>query len=149
MKISINKKMLSLIAVLLLLATAVQMTALPTDAQTYYNSYVYVAVNNAKVGVGQQIIIITWSADMPPIGPGESQAFRGWLNMAVTITDPDNENTTVTIPLSDPIGSGYVPYVPEKVGTYTVVASIPQQIRNTSSTQQSIYSAAVSPSSHF
>jgi hypothetical protein len=144
MKISINKQILSLIAVLLLLATAVQMTALPTDAQTYYNSYVYVAVNNAKVGVGQQLIIITWSADMPPIGPGESQAFRGWLNMAVTITDPDNENTTVTIPLSDPIGSGYVPYVPEKVGTYTVVASIPQQIRNTSSTQQSIYSAAVS-----
>ena len=126
---------------------------LPTsNAQTVniYKSYVYVASGAELMGVGQQTTLVTWTADVPPdigeiAGTVTSPSGRcGWYNMQIVVTKPDNITQTFTIPYSDPVGGGYISYIPEMVGTYYVQAVFTATWKNTT-TARSYYSDAVSP----
>ncbi|MCL2359736.1 hypothetical protein, partial [Candidatus Bathycorpusculum sp.] len=141
------KKILAMISVVLIVSIITPMSLLTASAQVNnYTSYIYVSVNNQVVGLDQELTIITWTADVPIQGAGQTQAERGWKNMEIIITDPDGVNTTLTIDKSDPIGSGYITFKPtEKIGTYLVRAYLPAHSINASSTTQSNYSEAYSP----
>jgi outer membrane protein assembly factor BamB len=156
MKISQNKAMKTTITMILVItmATMVFMPNLPTASavENNYTSYIYVSVANSLIGLGQSQLIVTWTADMPPdIGEQTSAAGRAhWENVEITVTDPDGANTTLTIPTTDAIGGGYVNYIPEKIGTYTVQSYLPKQTKiNTATNTTSYYSAARSPAVTF
>jgi hypothetical protein len=151
MKISRNKAKVTAVIFVLVLTIAISLiTFLPTvnAAVTNYTSYVYCSVGNSVIGVGQQVLLVMWTADIPPdIGeiagtvPGGRAA---WYNVGFYVTDPEGNKETITIAKSDPVGGGYVNYTPDKIGTYTVQAWFPETWKNTTTTQAH-YSAAVSP----
>ena len=135
MKISQNKTVKTTITMILIIAmaTITFMPNLPTAnaVENNYTSYIYVSVANSLIGIGQSQLIITWTADMPPdIGEQTTGAGRAhWSDVEVTITDPDGTNTTLKIPITDAIGGGFVNYIPEKIGTYTVQSYLPKQTK--------------------
>ena len=108
-KFSRNKIMaISIMAILLLsmagaLAFTPSANALnPTVVTTHY-SFTYVSVGGNVVGVGQQILLVLWTADMPPdigetnalIASSENRA--AWTGQQFNITDPDGITTTITL----------------------------------------------------
>jgi hypothetical protein len=107
----------------------------PTVVTTHY-SFTYVSVGSNVVGVGQSILLVLWTADMPPdigetnaiIASSENRA--AWTGQQFNITDPDGITTTVTLGPSDPVGGGYHLYTPTKVGTYSVVSIFPETWKN-------------------
>jgi hypothetical protein len=113
---------------------------LPADAQTY-RSFVYVGVSPKVVGVGQQIIVVTWTADMPP-DVGEQNLLisspngrAAWNNpMIVYITKPDGTNDTLEMPRTDPVGATWANYVPTTAGNYTLQCYFPGEFKNSSQT---------------
>ncbi len=132
---------ISIMAILLLsLAGALAFTpsanALnPTVVTTHY-SFTYVSVGGNVVGVGQQILLVLWTADMPP-DVGETNALfassegrAAWTGQQFNITDPDGITTTITLGPSDPVGGGYYAFTPTKVGTYSVVSIFPETWKN-------------------
>jgi len=146
-----NKSKLSAITfVLMLTFAATLVTFLPTvnAAVNYYTSYVYCSVGNSVIGVNQQVLLVMWTADLPPdIGEIAGTVPGGrarWYNVGWYVTDPEGNKETITIAQTDPVGGGYVNYTPDKIGEYTVQAWFPETWKNTT-TIQSHYSAAVSP----
>ncbi len=156
----------SLIALLLIVSVVVPFAALPAaDAATRnFYSYIYVSTSAGPsgVGVGEQILLVAWTQEMPPdtgeiLGVVSSPNGRaGWYGMQVKVWDPDNETTTEDMPYSDPVGANWITYTPTKVGTYRVQAIFPYTDKELKTTLASggsvytagdhyIYSAAVSP----
>ncbi len=131
-----NKKYASLIAVLLILAIALPMIALPVAQGVIrtYTNYVYVMASPEIVGTGQTMMITAFSSEVPLQAATETQEQRGWVDMRIVVTLPDGTAKTFPIPLSDPIGSAYIFYTPTQIGTYRYQAFIPEQWKNTSST---------------
>ena len=137
-----SNKTISAFSILLMLIVASCVAILPqVDAQTATTnrSFVYIGVTPNTVGVGQAVIIVTWTQDMPPDIGETSGAVpspngrAGWNNpIVVTITDPDGENSTINMPRTDPVGATWVNYVPETVGTYTLQAYFPGEWKNSS-----------------
>ncbi|MCL2685530.1 MAG: hypothetical protein FWE73_03940 [Candidatus Bathyarchaeota archaeon] len=120
MKIKNKKNLFSVISVFLLLTIAVSTILMSASAQTaYFNSYIYIAVNSPSVGLNQELIILTWTADIPPYGTGPIQSERGWSNLQIIITDPDGANTTIPIERTDPTGAAYVIFRPPKKPAHT------------------------------
>jgi len=149
MTIAKNKTTAAVIALFLVLTTAatiVPVLQIGYAAVDIYKSYVYVSVGNSVIGVGQQELIVMWTADMPP-DVGEIAAARGeraaWYNVGFNVTKPNGTTEQLIIEKTDPVGGGYVSYVPETVGTYSVISWFPATWKNTTTTQ-SFYSAAVS-----
>ncbi len=138
MKISTSKKSLYVITMFLMLTIAISMFAiLPQDqAQTVpvtnTRSYIYVGASPITVGVGQSVIVVTWTASMPP-DVGETAGIisspngrAAWNNPAVvTIMKPDGTNDTLEMPRTDPVGATWAYYVPQTVGTYVLQAYFP------------------------
>jgi hypothetical protein len=150
MKIARNKTTATAIALFLMLTIAGTLIAvLPTAnaAVTNYNTYVYVGASPNPVGVNQQVLLVMWTAQIPPdIGeqtgliPGGRAA---WYNVAINVTKPDGTTETLVIAKTDPVGGSYVAYVPTTVGTYYAQAIFPETWKNTT-TNQAHYSAAIS-----
>ena len=146
MQIAKYKTMASLIALLLMLTIAASLVALPTvnAAVNYYTSQVYVSVSRDVIGVGQQMLLVMWTADIPPdIG---EQAIGGravWYNVGINVTKPDGTTETFIIPKTDPVGGSYVTYTPTTVGTYYLQAFFPETWKNTTANQY-LYSAGKS-----
>jgi len=100
--------------------------ALAAPVVTTHYSFSYVSVGSNVVGVGQQILLVLWTADMPAdigetdllIASSENRA--AWAGQQFNITDPDGNSTIITLGASDPVGGGYYAYTPTKLGTYTV-----------------------------
>ena len=71
--------MTTLIALLLILSIADSLVSLSTvnAAVNNYNSFVYVSANTDVIGVGQQILLVMWTADMPP-DIGEQAGANRW-----------------------------------------------------------------------
>ena len=144
MKLAKNEIVTSLIALCLISTIAVSLIASlpPTNAQTYTRSFIYIGASPNPVGVGQQAIIVTWTADMPP-DVGETAGLvpapngrAAWNNPAiVTITKPDGTNQTVEMPRTDPVGATWTLYVPEQAGTYMLQAYFPGEWKNTTTSQ--------------
>lgn len=137
--------MATFVTALLLLSSAAAIALLPSvsaEPEThtvYHTTYMYCSVSSSVLGVGQDQLLVYWTADMPPdIGETEnvvSGAFgrATWNGISFNVTDPDGISTVVEVPTNqqDSIGGGYAMFVPDKLGTYTVQAIFPAQWRNT------------------
>ena len=82
MKISETKTAISLVAVVLIL-TSVCIAALPkvNADNRYYTEFVYVAsgIGNRPATLGDSVLLVAWTADMPP-DTGEKVGFpAAWL----------------------------------------------------------------------
>ena len=145
-KFSRNK--ITAIALLLMLSMTASLVVLPPAdaAVNYYHSYMYVSTGSNVVGVGQQILLVYWTADLPPdIGEikGTVEGYLGrasWSGCSFNVTTPEGVTTKYPMGLSDSIGGGYMTYTPTTVGTYTLTASFPGAWKNTT-TSQRYYSA--------
>jgi hypothetical protein len=151
-KMSKNKSAFASALFLMLTITVTLISISPTANATeyYYQSYVYCAVTPDRVGVNQEVVLVMWTADMPPdIGEivGDAPGGRAaWYNVGFYVTDPQGNKETLTIDKTDPVGGGFVIYTPDQVGTYTVQAWFPQTTKiHTTLDQQRYYSAAESP----
>jgi len=147
MNVKNKKTIFSVISVLLML-TIVAPIILLSSAQTttYFNSFIYVAANSKDVGLNQELILITWTADIPPINLDMDHAERGWQNLQIIITDPDGANTTLPIARTDSTGSAYAIFIPTgKTGIHTAQAFFPTQTMRTSVDTQRTYGEAYSP----
>jgi outer membrane protein assembly factor BamB len=165
---NIRNTLLSLFATTLMISCV--FLAFPTadSATVNYHTWIYVAssAGTNPIGVGTNMLIVAWTADMPP-DTGEishvvsSPTGRaGWYGMQIKVWDPDNQTTILDMPYSDPVGANYISYVPEKIGTYQIQAIFPltdKELKVTLSSGGSnfvkgdhyIYSAAVSPIATF
>jgi hypothetical protein len=135
-----KRKLASSVAILALITilAVADFTSYPVDAAVNtYRSYPYVSVGMSTIGLGQNELIVMWTADMP-VDIGEALAMTdraGWYNVQIIVTDPDGENKTYTIEKTDSIGGGYVNFIPEKVGVHSVQVHFPAQWRNGTTTQ--------------
>jgi hypothetical protein len=165
---SANKKIAISLITLFLIATVAAVVPKGTAEDRYYTSYVYVATGtgNRPIGLGDSILLVAWTADMPPdigelSGYVQSPSGRaGWHDMEIKVWDPDNATEILDMPYSDPVGANYITYTPTKVGTYTIQALFPYTektivmgIVSGGSTYETgdtyTYSAAVSPTTTF
>jgi hypothetical protein len=161
MKIQKSKKMNTIISLILTITiVASTLAAFPiASAQTVNRYYTWLYVGTSAggggagpIGVGQDMLLVAWTKDMPPdIGEtsdvvASPTGRAGWYGMQISVTKPDNTTEIVNMPYSDPVGANYVSYTPEMVGTYTVQAIFPETWKNSSvSNVRSFYTAAVSP----
>jgi len=121
-----------------MLTIVASMVVLPTgNAQLlmYRPQFIFAAVSPDPVGIGQPVLIVTWTSEMamPADNDPESGAPGGrecWTGMSLTITDPDGNTQNINMPPSDPVGANYYAYTPDKSGNYTVVTHIPGQWKN-------------------
>ena len=146
MKISKSKTKATLISLLLVLTIAVSLFStilLTAKAQVIQPvvtvpNWIYVSAAPNPVGVGQPMTIVYWGRHMPPStlqdpslgAPGGREC---WTGVTITITDPDQTKETISLPPSDPVGSGWYTFVPDKLGNYTIQAHFPGQWKNSSS----------------
>ena len=130
---TVNKKTkASLIAIILMLtitATSI-FAALPAANANYppfkVPTYSYVTVAPNLVGVGQTVTIAWWLDKVPPGAAG--YAGERYIGQTLEVTAPDGTSQIITLPASDPVGSGYTKYTPDKVGTYTFKFNYPGQV---------------------
>ena len=87
----------SLLTLIMLLTITAPLVALsPVDAAvTTYNSYIFGSASPKLVGIGQSILLVGWTADLPPdigetAGTVSSPNGRaGWNGMHINLTQPD------------------------------------------------------------
>jgi len=135
MKFAKSKTAILLIA-LFLMATIAVIAPLPmaNAAEKNFYTWLYVAdgAGPRGVGVNEEIILVAWTADMPP-DTGEREGYvisptgrAGWDGMKIQVWDPDNETEILPMPFSDPVGANWILYTPTKVGTYQIQAIFPE-----------------------
>ena len=153
MKTQKNKSKSSAIALILMLTIIASSVAIfpQANAQTVpvttTKSYFYVGVSPVIVGVGQPVIIVTWTADLPP-DAGETNGIiaspngrAAWNSpQTVTIIRPDGKNETLTLPRTDPVGADWIEYVPDIVGTYVLQAYFPGEWKDTLNSSNAVVS---------
>jgi hypothetical protein len=123
---------------------------------TVYHTWVYVSASPELTGVGEEMLLVCWTAEMPPdIGEQSGQVSSptgraGWYDMKIQVWDPDNQTEIVNMPYSDPVGANYISYTPTKVGTYRIQAIFPETIKeNIESGAKRLYTAEKSPIAEF
>ena len=120
-----NKSKISTIALVLVLAMAVSLVALPAaTAQEPYRKKTYAIIDAIPnpVGVGQAVLLqvgITDATEWPQ---------EGWEDLTVTVVRPDGTTETLGPITTDTTGSTGVVYVPDQVGTYTFQTHFPEQV---------------------
>ena len=147
-----RKKRISTVALILLLAASAFVTFLPiVNAQTQQNypSYIFVAANPDPIGINEPIVILTWTAEIPPTTPfdnllGSVGNRQAWTGITIDITKPNGNKQTIPLAVTDPIGGSYARFTPDQIGTYSIVAHFPSQWKNTT-TYKRLYAAADSP----
>ena len=152
--IFLKKKTITLIALFLMLTFAFPIVTLPSASAATRNFYSYVYVADGAgprgVGVGEMVLLVAWTADMPP-ETGETSGLvssptgrAGWYGMQIQVWDPDNETEILDMPFSDPVGANYITYTPLKVGTYRIQAIFPRtdkELKVTISSAGAFYTA--------
>jgi hypothetical protein len=142
-----NKNMSTLIAMFLtiiMIASSIFAILPMVNAQTVqkYPTFLFAAAAPNPVGVGQQVTIVTWTAEMPPdigetAGTVVSPSTRaGWYDLTLTITKPDNTQETIKLPYTDPVGTTYHLYTPNAVGTYSIQTHFPETWKNTTTSKR-------------
>jgi outer membrane protein assembly factor BamB len=140
---NLSKSTATAIALLLMLSIAAIIAILPStaaaqDVVIYHTTYMYCSVSSSVIGVGQDQLLVYWTADIPP-DTGETEGVISgaynratWRDVTFNVTAPDGNSTIINVPdvQQDSIGGGYVTYVPDQTGTYTVQAIFPEQWKN-------------------
>jgi hypothetical protein len=129
-KMNITSKKKASIAIILTIAMiassiAVALPAVTAQTVQNYPTFLYCDIAPNPIGVGQPATFVTWTAELPPdigetVGNVASPTGRaGWIGMTLTITKPDNTNSTIALPYTDPVGTTYFVFVPDETGNYT------------------------------
>jgi hypothetical protein len=128
MKLTNKKTMTSLIAFCLMSTIAITIVSSPITYAHYpawqLTVYAYVSVQPSLIGVGQAVDVVFWTNEMPRTASGEFGDRWIWY---VDVMNPDGTNKTLGPYKSDPVGTGYLKFTPDMVGTYTFVSVFPQQ----------------------
>ncbi len=128
MKLQRNKTLSTTALILILTVSAIMVSMPAANAHTpAWNipTYAYVTCSPSTVGVGQYTQIVMWLDKYPPTaeGPGGDR----WQGFKLVITKPDGTTATPTPNPTSQVGTTWVTYVPDQVGTYTIVFSWPGQ----------------------
>ncbi len=94
--------------------------ATPTTDAATITTFAYINVAPNPIGVGQTALVDFWTSNVPPTG-------YAWEGQTVTVTKPDGTTETKGPYKSDPVGSMYFYFIPDKVGTYYFQFSWPGQ----------------------
>src|SRR5208283_3903106 len=122
MKIKKDKTLTSFAILLILsMSASIMLVSAPTASAhtppTANNTYCYVAPSPPVVGVGQQMLIVWWLNAIPPTAAG---ATGDRWHVTINVVKPDGTNDTLGPETSDPVGGGYMTYVPTETGNYTI-----------------------------
>lgn len=153
MKLAKRKNRASLTVMFLILtisATFMTYSTTVKAATLSCDSYMFASARPNPVGIGQNVLISVWLAAVPPELPADVAAGvrAAWHNCEVTITQPDGTKQTKVWVASDPVGSQWTDFVPDKVGVYSIQASFPGEWKNTTTTQ-TFYKPATSAKVEF
>jgi outer membrane protein assembly factor BamB len=137
-----NRKMKSelILTIFLMLTIAMSVAVLPfAIGQTKLQSWAYVAASPNVAGLGQSVFLSCWTSPIPPAS-GATAGTQFKNGYVITITYPNA--TTMSIPLrtSYEDGTSYTTFIPDVLGTYSVVLYWPGD--NT-------YAACTSPPTKF
>ena len=88
-------------------------------------TWTYISATNNPIGVNQPTTLIYWSDKYPPTAVG---AYGDRWTFYVDITKPDGSKETRGPFTSDPIGTGYLTYVPNQIGNYSFTARMDQHV---------------------
>ena len=143
MKSTMMKTKTSLLTLILLLSHCYAFCLVISRCCRYYLQLLHLRFRHRPkvVGVGQSILLVAWTADIPPdigetAGTVPSPNGRaGWNGMQINLTKPNGESVLLDMPHSDPVGANYISYVPEAVGTYYIQAIFPETWKNTTTTK--------------
>ncbi len=119
MKIDRNKSKISTIALILLLAISTTLAILPIVAAK--GTVCYLGAIPNPVGKDQQVLLHVGITDQLP------STDQSWLDLSITITDPEGGQSTIENIKTDSTGGTGVSFYPDKVGLYTLVAHFPEQ----------------------
>jgi hypothetical protein len=123
-----QKSFASTVAVILMLSITASIIAVPiADAHVppwTIKVEVYVSISPVTVGVNQQLIIVIWSNQLP-VGTSGTYGYR--YKFYADITKPDGTKQTLGPITSDPVGSSWTLFYPDKLGTYSIQARLPPQ----------------------
>jgi outer membrane protein assembly factor BamB len=129
------------IAFLLLFAITASLFVSPSiyaQGITEFLTNIYVAPQ-PLTGVGQAMSIVYFTDQM--VMPcdldstlGATSGRETWLGITLTITTPNGTIETIKAGPTDPVGAGYVVYVPIEIGKYTVQAHFPATWKNRTTT---------------
>ena len=90
-------------------------------------TYAYLSVAPNPTGVNQAVSIIMWLDKFPPTANG--QYGDRWHNFTVEVTTPDGSKQTLgPFANSDPVGTFFTQYTPDKLGTYSFIFKFPGQV---------------------
>ena len=109
-----KKNTASLIALILIVTMAIPLVSLPVQAHnpSWVNpTWCYCVVVNNVIGIGQPEKIIFWVNSMPPTANGQ---YGDRWKYTIDIMKPDGTNETLGPLVSDPVGSGYTIYTPDR-----------------------------------
>ncbi len=120
-----KSKMATALAMLLISIFAISLVILPTanaQATNRKKTYAYIGAMPNPVGVGQEVLLHIGITDPLSLQPD------GWEGLTVTVTKPDNTTQTLGPFRTDSTGGTGSIFVPDKVGTYILQTSFPEQI---------------------
>ncbi len=124
-----NRKTILATTLLLVILLSAMASIAPTFAHTpawTIPTYAYLSAAPNPVGVGQDIVLIWWLDIPPPTAAGNTG--DRWQKVEMTITKPDGTTVKKSNLISDPVGSGYILYVPDVTGQYKVDLKFPGQV---------------------
>ena len=128
MKKTTNKKLATIALVLVLTFSAI-LVALPIvsahDPPWDIPTYAYIQAYPNPIGQGQTFYILGWLDKYPPTAIG----YYGdkWHDMEVTVWKPDGSIEVLGPYDADPVGTVFITYVPDQIGTYQMQLTYPGQ----------------------
>ncbi|MCW4055035.1 MAG: PQQ-binding-like beta-propeller repeat protein [Candidatus Bathyarchaeota archaeon] len=130
MTISKGKTTTIAAALLIILAMAISLLALPGEkqyatAQDRKTSYAFIGATPNPVGVNQETLLHIGITQQK-----QNEAHGGWFDMSVTIERPDGKTDTIDGVTTDSTGGTGRTYVPDIEGTYYLQTHFPAQWYN-------------------
>jgi len=129
MKFSRNKAKVTAVIFVLVLTFSALLVALPTvvahDPPWAVPTWCYISLTNPVIGIGQPTYVFFWLDSLPPTAQG---AYGDRWTFTVEVTKPDGTKQTLGPFTSDPVGSGFISYTPDRVGTYSLVAIMAEHV---------------------
>ena len=122
MKLTRRKNIGIIVAVLLLASPALLITLPTASAHSppwQIPTWCFCIDTNSVTGVNQPVNIVFWLNAFPPTAQGQ---YGDRWNFNVVITKPDGTTDSFGPIKSDPVGTGYLTYIPLQTGNYSVVA---------------------------